>query len=391
MPPEAVLHYGMGFDSTALLLDYLLNPQNWDFVLRCIVMSQTGDESFLIKQQVEKYVFPLLRQHKIRTIQIARASSTLRDGFVVLDDTTEPEICHYRPTAQKPYFSLSDDMLLAATVPQYAQNRRKCSDKFKQKILDKWHDLNCPGCWKLIGYNGDEAHRFAKIKEEWQQQSLHPIKCPLYDRGWSRSYIEDYIKAFIGSDQFYRSACVFCPFSMVAGSNAEIKLKYDLNPREAVRSAYLEYVSICFNSKQTLSSSGKTIAQRGLLNEDNQFLFELELAEAVWKVYEVRRIRGLNIPYRSIKTVFVGSRETSQQYVRSLGSYKSGEYKTCDHGIERFHTEEDVPENCEFYYVAAPGDPRTNERPQFAKTWAQQQTRHIKSKYDNFLLEYEEN
>ncbi len=362
----AVLHYGMGFDSSALLLDYLENPDNWDFVITCILIAQTGDESNLIREQVEKFIFPRICKHQIRTIQIARASSSTKDGYTVLDDTTNPTICYYRPTPEKPYFTLYEDMILSSTVPQFARKRRRCSDKFKAKILDRWHKQNCPGCLKLIGYNADEEHRVEKLEDEGIQQPSHPVYCPLYEKGWSRLKVVERVFQAIKSRRFYRSACLICPFQFVAGSKEEVKLKYEADPLHAARTAYLEFVSTCFNPRQTLSYTEETLAEREMLNPEIETLLELKLNKATWKVFEVRRIRTLKRPYRSVKTIFTGSRAEAQEHLKQLAEKRNG-FTYCKHGIGRVQL--DAPIGCERFYVAAPSDPLNKERPDFAKQW----------------------
>ncbi len=362
----AVLHYGMGYDSTALLFDYLENPDNWDFEIACILIAQTGNESNLIRTQVENLVFPRIREHQIRTVQIARKSSTQRDGYTVLDDTTQPTTCYYRPTAEKPYFTLYDDMLLSGTVPQYAKNRRKCTDKFKAKILDRWHDRNCPGCLKLIGFNADEGKRVAKLDDSSLQQSLHPVVCPLYERGWTRQMVESRVHRDIGNHPFHRSACLICPFQFVAGSKEEVKAKYAADPHDAARTAYLEFVSVCLNPSQTLSSSEKTLSERKMLSPEIEALLEIELNQATWKVFEIRRISSLGIPYRSVRTVFVGSRDQALEQLGKLAD-KFQDIRRCDHKIPRVFRPS--PPRTERFYVAAPGNPLDKERPGFAKQW----------------------
>lgn len=362
----ATLHYGMGYDSTALLFDYLENPGNWDFRIACILIAQTGNESILIRNQVETFVFPRLREHQIQTIQIARASSTQKDGYTVLDDSTNPTICYYRPTPQKPYYTLYDDMLSSATVPQVAKKKRTCTDKFKAKILDLWHIHNCPGCLKLICYNADEQRRVNKLKDESTQQPQHPVLCPIYQRGWTRKIVESRVLKAIAPHPFYRSACLLCPFQFVAGSAKEVKAKYEADPPDAARTAYLEFVSTCFNPRQTLSSTEKTLIEREMLNPEIEALLEQELDKATWKVFDVRRIRSLKRPYRSVRTVFTGSRTQAQDYLYKLAR-KFKNLSHCQHKIERVYRE--AGPGCERFYVAAPSDPLDKERPDFAKQW----------------------
>ncbi len=194
----AVLHCGMGFDSCCWLVHHLTSPKSRQFNLQAVVMAQTGSESILIKQQMERHIFPLLAQHQIRTVQIARASSTLKDGYVVLDDTDEPIHCHIRPTTEQPYWSLGEEMLVSATVPQYSAGSRFCSQKFKIHILEQWHNQYCAGCQKLIGFNADEESR---VKKGQDIHANHEHRYPLYELGWKRDRIENIMLEFAG--EFY--------------------------------------------------------------------------------------------------------------------------------------------------------------------------------------------
>lgn len=362
---RAVLHCGMGFDSCCWLIDYLVNPKSRHFELQAVVMAQTGSESVLVKQQMERHIFPLLAQHQVRTVQIARATSTLRDGYTVLDDTSSPSICHIRPTTSKPYWSLGEEMLISATVPQYAAGSRFCSQKFKIQILESWHDQHCPGCLKLIGFNADEGNRIAK---GYSIHANHEHNFPLYEQGWNRDRIESMVLEFAG--EFYLSACTFCPFSQISGGGKAVKERWKLQPDEAARAAYLEYVSLCFNPKQSLGTGGKSLLQRQLLSQEARELFELELSEASWKVYEVRRMRGQAVPYRSIKPLVSGDRSFCESYLQLMVSDYNTALTCCQHDIPRLHLPV-VGDGCEKYLVAAPGDPQAKERSSFQSIWNQ--------------------
>lgn len=359
----AVLHCGMGFDSCCWLIDYLTNPSSRQFELAAVVMSQTGSESVLVKEQMERHIYPLLAQHQVRTVQIARASSTLRDGYTVLDSSRSPTTCHIRPTTAKPYWSLGDEMLISATVPQFSKGKRHCSDKFKIEILEKWHDQHCPGCQKIIGFNADEGSRVAKA---YSIHSNHEHSFPLYEQGWNRSRIERMVLDYTG--EFYLSACTMCSFSQICGGGEAVKERWQLQPYEGARAAYLEYVALCFNPKQTLATGGKSIIQRRLLSHEALELFELELSEAEWKVYEVRRMRGQAVPYRSIKPLIAGNRASCESYLALQASYYNEPLTYCQHDIPRLHLPV-LGDGCEKFLVAAPGDPQAKERTSFQSIW----------------------
>lgn len=65
----------MGCDSTKLIFKHLETPKRKrKFKIEAVVSAQVGDESLLIKEQMEKCLYPILAEEKIRTIQIARKS-----------------------------------------------------------------------------------------------------------------------------------------------------------------------------------------------------------------------------------------------------------------------------------------------------------------------------
>ncbi len=365
---SAVLYLGMGCDSSAFLVDYLETPKyKREFDIKAVISSQTGNESFLIKQQMEECIYPMLAEEKIRTIQIGRKTSSTKDGYVILDDTVEPKICQIRPTAEKPYYTLSDDMLLAGIVPQYAHKKRLCSSKFKKEILKAFHERYYSECVKIVGFNYDEGRRIERALKSDEEDCTEIMRFPWYKQGKTRKWIEKFLKEFFGRI-FYRSACIFCPFSMIAGSNSEIKVKYELMPHEAAMAAYLEYIAICFNPKQTLSSSKKSVVERKLLSEEAKTLFEMQLNKATWKIYKIRRITDLKAPYRSVETVFVGTRQEAEENLRRRSLLSGTELKYCHHGIPRLYQPVEG-KGCVQFLVAAPGNPLDKERPSFKTIW----------------------
>ena len=70
-----VLNYGMGVDSTAILLRWLeMTDNERGFPLEDLIVltAQTGDEFESTKKLVEAHIFPLLRKHRIRFVEIAK-------------------------------------------------------------------------------------------------------------------------------------------------------------------------------------------------------------------------------------------------------------------------------------------------------------------------------
>ena len=94
-----VLSYGMGVDSTAILLRWLIEPSSRDFDLAdlIVVTADTGGEFDQTITDVEQIVLPALRRHGVRFIQVGRSqrkTTAKGDGVAVLQDTTAPTRLH---------------------------------------------------------------------------------------------------------------------------------------------------------------------------------------------------------------------------------------------------------------------------------------------------------
>ncbi|MCX4976515.1 hypothetical protein [Streptomyces sp. NBC_00620] len=118
-----VLSYGLGADSTAILLMFLADPERYglrpDLSDLVIVHAVTGDEWPDSLDYVDRLVLALLRAARVRLVQIARGGPEDADGVVVLDDSRAPRRIH----AQGPW-RLSDELRAAGTVPQMARGKR---------------------------------------------------------------------------------------------------------------------------------------------------------------------------------------------------------------------------------------------------------------------------
>ena len=120
---------GMGVESTAILLRWLHDPSSRDFELSelTVLTAMVGDEFQETGDLMEQHVLPLLREHGVRYVQVARGGRSDRDGVVVLDDSRAPSMVHLSGGG----WSLMDELTLAGTVPQFRSGARKCSLKFK--------------------------------------------------------------------------------------------------------------------------------------------------------------------------------------------------------------------------------------------------------------------
>jgi len=122
--PRHVLSYGMGVESTALLLRWIHEPQtrNFDLGDLVVITSHVGDEYTATATDVTECVLPELRRAAIRYVQVGRNrlnTSKSGEGITVFSDTASPR----RLYAEGAY-SLSDELLAGGTIPQLGGSRR---------------------------------------------------------------------------------------------------------------------------------------------------------------------------------------------------------------------------------------------------------------------------
>jgi hypothetical protein len=123
-----VLSYGMGIDSSALLLRWLEEPECRNFPLEQLTLltAQTGDEFSDTKRLVETHILHRLREFRVRYVQIGRAGPLQSDGITVLDDSREPTTVFLEGD-----YKLSQELQANGTVPQVATGQRRCTHHFK--------------------------------------------------------------------------------------------------------------------------------------------------------------------------------------------------------------------------------------------------------------------
>ncbi|MFI6900365.1 hypothetical protein ACIBKY_03835 [Nonomuraea sp. NPDC050394] len=284
---KVIFGFGMGVDSAAILVEWLDNPASRTFALKdlIVVIAQTGDEWLETAHLVEAYIFPLLRQHSIRTIQVARASNSQRDGIVILDDTTRPTTCYIQGA-----YRLSDEMVEVATVPQTG-GIRKCSLKAKGWALDTLiADLTGGESFvHIIGFEVDELTRMMR-----DMPLGLPGRIPFYpltEWGWDRAFCEDVLwKKF--KVQWIKSACVECPYALASRAGLARTLpRYIASPYEAFKTLTMEYLAVAANPRQGLIG-GAQLFDALLDFEGGPSLladFQEHLNCMPWAVYDVRR------------------------------------------------------------------------------------------------------
>ncbi|MFE0855021.1 hypothetical protein [Streptomyces mutabilis] len=149
-------------------------------------------------------MLPLLREHGVRLVQLARNGHRKEDGFTVLDDSRRPE----RLIDRGPW-TLWDDLESVGTVPQQA-GTRKCSLWAKGAVGDWWLAQVFGGrpFRQVMGFNADERGRCLRDETASRLPGRTGLY-PLLDWGWGRRQVEDYLLERFGV-HWPKSYCTFC-------------------------------------------------------------------------------------------------------------------------------------------------------------------------------------
>src|SRR5438552_4175527 len=193
-PPRApvVVAYGMGVDSTAMLIGMHARGERPDAIL----FADTGDE------KPETYAYLPVIQAWLRRV-----------GF--------PEVIVVRVGTVKGKFgnydSLYTNCIVNATLPSLAFGYKKCSLKWKVAPQNAWVASWAPAraAWvagvkvvKLIGY--DAGPKDSKRCVDFVEDAEYRYRYPLREWGWDRAECERQIAA-AGLPVPMKSACYYCP------------------------------------------------------------------------------------------------------------------------------------------------------------------------------------
>lgn len=342
-----ILSYGMGVESTAILLRWLDEPDSRDFALTnlIVVVAMTGDEWSDTRSDVEGHVLPRLREQKVRLVQVARAGHLEKDGIAILDDSREPEKLHIEGA-----YKLSDELKVAGMVPAFS-GQHKCSLKFKAWVIDSWLEQNVYSRIRhTFGYNADELGRVAKCDQAMtritfgfnadEQTRVRKGRAydgpnrighyPLVELGWDRLDCFTYIKDVTGAE-WQKSACVYCPFAKIDAAALARQKQF---PKQVADALVLERVSLAMNPRGRLYKKEplyKIVFDSG--NEVAVNLLQKQLDAAPWGVYRVRRI------YQP-KAIYSGIGKSRQLVGYDQG--KKGIASRCVEKIAEFSKEEEA-------------------------------------------------
>lgn len=371
--PTVCVSFGMGLDSSALLVRWLTDPSTRDFGLEDMVVltAMTGHESAATLRAVTHHMLPLFRLHSVRFIQIARSQrKTTRagDGVVVLDDSRFPRQLH-----AEGLYTLGDEMRSAATLPQRG-GARLCSVHSKGDLLDPVIARITRGrpFRHVIGFEANERAR--ADKDRLFDTELRTGWYPLRDWGWTRADCHDFVVDTLG-ESIPKSCCGFCVFAMsTTNGRAATVQRYRQEPELGVEALVLEHLARSVNPSQTLiegSSAADLVATAGLT--ELQQRFEGHLATCDWSLYEVRRLvrpgrsGGKGITARSLRVAATGSRD---EMARQLAGQPGRRVQGAD-GIVRHILRDRATDSCkvDHLYVAAPAGAQDKQRSGFEQWW----------------------
>ena len=433
MKPVTILSYGMGVESSAILARWILEPETCPCELLdlIVVTAQTGDEFPDTGVLVETYLLPLLRQHHIRFVQLARHGHLEADGITVLDDSRQPTRVHLEGD-----YKLSDELRANGVIPATAGIHR-CALRAKAWAIEQWLTKHlCASEFKhAIGYNAEETRRIAKSEYAFAAREIREVRMgfgfnvdekrrieqaseydglrgrtsgprrieadhesapitrtaiyPLMDWGWTRQHCLDYLQQTFGV-VWQRSCCTFCPYGCTKQNRLLLVERFRRHPEQTADALMLEYVSLALNPRSMLycTKSLYDVVEAAEISEALT-LFRARLNSSQWAVYRVRRIfnakQGGDSATASKGTVqraveklaVLSTRRSAERRVRVLGSSLDAEFETVG-DITYAHTVrkgEGYPTREEFY-VAAPAVVDTKARygiPAFDSKWSPEQ------------------
>lgn len=392
---RVALSFGLGVDSSALLLRWVEDPSSRDFPLSdlIVITAMTGDEWPATGTLVEQHVLPRLRAAGVRYAQVARASASQSDGITVLSDTTTPD----RVMLAGDY-RLSDELTQAGTIPQAGGNRL-CSMKSKGFPIDHYLEHHAPEATRhAFGFEvgeqsradrcakhmpgrlvfGFEAGEQCRAEKATRFDTVHRVaEFPLIDWGWDREACRRYIEQVTGVADWPKSACAYCPFALTSKAGRErTLLRYDTLPQAAVDALMLERRSLALNPRGGLIAGDRfadLIAQR---RPAIAAMFQNALDAAPHAVYEVRRLWRPRVDdplkvanaNRDLQVLAEGSRAECVAFVRALGPVDVGE-----DGIERVYRRRrgTLLPTREHFVAAGPAGARAKCMGSFDAWWAE--------------------
>jgi len=382
-----VFSYGMGAESTAALVRILTDPDSHpaeiapDFHNLIVIVAQTGDEWSITGELVEEYILPLLRQFRVRFVEVARNGPRESDGITVLQDTRVPFQVHLDGV-----YKLSKEHGDSGTMPQ-ASGHHTCAQKFKGFPLDRWRatELGERAYFHMIGYNVDEESRMAKDRGYRMSGRRRPVYL-VAEWGETRQGCVDYLLDHHKVGVVWpKSCCRQCPFLSRVGWDEQLP-RFVGRPTEAFRHLVDEYCCLALNPRSGLYGAGKSLATR-LERDGATEVVELAddwMSRMPWAIYRVRRrFTAPATAPRSVRRRVIGTGTQARRELARIadalgqdlsygdpipGAPKSGDRDTFERLWVHRRTEGHYP-TVEEFYVAAPVQPVEKEDGNFDTRW----------------------
>jgi len=397
MSIATLLSYGMGVESTCILVRWIVEPETRPCPLDqlIVITAQVGDEYANTGRDVELHVLPLLRKHQIRYVQVARHGHLEAEGITVLDDSRLPERVFLDGD-----FKLSDELKLNGTVPQYAGVHR-CALKFKAWVIEEWLRRHISETVRhAIGYNSLEANRVARseyafaarmafgfsteetsrVTRSQEYDSLRRLAFyPLVEWGWTRGDCQDYLRTVLGVE-WKKSACVYCPFNRLEGEAVE---RHRTHADQVAAAMVMEHVALALNPRASLYKNRSLIEVASATRNTAAVIeYRRQLDEAQWATYRVRRIfSAKGRADRAVERLQLFN--TNRSAIERLAQLAEAEQRNVDcvgqipYVWRERRTEDKYPCREEFL-TAAPATVDTKARyglPWFEERWASLQMR----------------
>lgn len=351
--PLVVISLGLGVDSTAILLRWILEPSTRDFALGDLlaITAQTGSEWPDTIELANTYLLPLMAEHGIRYAQVARAGPSQKDGIIVLSDTRTPE-----RLITAGGHTLADNLLCAGTVPQSTGDRRH-SVNFKGVPLDKYIATVTEGhpYRHVVGFEATETAR-AKRDSQCGPDTRTPVYPLISPWGWDRAACAGYIRNAIGVD-WPKSACVYCPFALTGASLPDTLARFARYPEQGTLPLLMEHVATALNPKQGLIAGRRLLA---VMERDPSMVHVLDgyrnaLETEDWALYSVQRAR---LPTRATRRITIeetGPRDSVRAALDRLAMPAGYAVDELDgHPRVWVRNPAPAPPTAEWFYVIAP-------------------------------------
>lgn len=388
-----VLSYGLGVDSSALLLRYLEDSRSRDFDLSqlLVVTAMTGDEWPRTAELVEEHILPRLREKRIFFAQVARRGPSDTEGVAVLEANDAPQDLHVEGA-----YTLKEDLTAAGTVPQTA-GRRLCSLKFKGWPIDRYLKSHAPEATRhAFGYEKSETARAERCashmpgrlvfgyekgedrraqKAQTFNQARRTAEFPLIEWGWDRDDCQRYIYEVTGVPDWPKSACVYCPFALTSVAGRERTLqRYDSTPESAVETLMLEWRALCLNPRAGLIAGKRFVSLIAERRPDIAAVFRERLATEPHALYQVRRLwrpqkknpEKVANANRDLQVLLTGTRADCLAALAELGPLDTSD---SIERVFRVHRGPELPAR-EHFFVAGPAGAESKALPRFDAWWA---------------------